>query len=126
MQDVNVILYTNSKDQRRLGTLDTDLAGDNRINQVIGYGRFSVLAHGSIGDGEAELNGVYPVISAEMFNELYGKMLTLVDVAFPEGTQKEAFKALSKSEMSNWYNKHVDYTKKMITQAKEFTELPSK
>lgn len=117
--DKNYILYTNSKDQRRLAEIHSDLA-NGKVNQVIGYARYSVMLHGLHDDGDdgmPEMNGIYPIISGDMFNELYGKVLTLIDLAFPEGSQREAFKSVTRNELSNWYDKHVDYTRKMVEHA---------
>ena len=88
--------------------------------EAIGFTRYSNLFHVSGKEGtELVHNGSYPVISADVFNELYGKILTLIDAAFPEGGQKEAFKTLARNELSGWYDKNVSYTIKMTEQLHE-------
>ena len=111
MNDKNYLLVTKD-DVRKL----VEIPVEGRI-EAIGFTRYSVLLHSSSEDGELEPNGTYPVISHEVFNELYGKVLTLVDATFPEGSQKEAFKSLVKNEMSGWYDKSTNYTFKMTEQA---------
>lgn len=111
MSDKNYLLITKD-DVRQL----VEIPVQGRI-EAIGFTRYSVLLSGSGGDSEPEPNGTYPVISHEVFNELYGKILTLVDATFPEGSQKEAFKSLVKNEMSGWYDKSTNYTFKMTEQA---------
>lgn len=106
--DRNYVLYQDDKGVRNIVKLPVD----ERIS-VIGFSRYSVLLHGSEGDGDHELNGAYPIIKDEHFNDLFGKVLTVVDASFLEGAQKEAFKTLIKGSISEWYAKHCDYNLKM-------------
>lgn len=116
MNDENYVLIQNNKDVRQLVKIPVK----GRI-EVIGFTRFSSLGGGHDGTkayvSEPEPNGTYPIISSKVFDELYGKVLTLVDATFPEGSQKEAFKSLIKNEMSGWYDKSTNYTLKMTEQA---------
>lgn len=116
MNDTNYLLITKD-DIRHL----VEIPVKGRI-EAIGFTRYSVLLASSEGDGAPEPNGTYPIISHEIFNELYGKVLTLVDATFQDGTQKEAFKSLMKNEMSNWYDKSTDYAFKMTTQAYKYKD----
>lgn len=115
MNDENYLLINDEKGVRQLVKLPVE----GRID-AIGFTRYSTLRHSATEDGEPEPNGTYPVISSEVFNELYGKVLTLVDATFQEGSQKEAFKSLIKNEMSGWYDKNTNYTLKMTEQAYKY------
>jgi len=111
MNDKNYILITKD-DVRKL----VEIPVKGRI-EAIGFTRYTEFS--SIGRSDKELvaNGTYPVISSEMFNELYGKVLTVVDATFADGSQKEAFKTLLKNELSGWYDKNTSYAFKMTEQA---------
>jgi len=109
MKDKNYILIRNEEDVRKL----VELPVQGRI-EVIGFTRYSQL-FGNQSDFVS--HGTYPVISNDVFNELFGKVLTLVDAAFEDGQRKEAFKSLIKAEMSGWYSKNTNYTHKMTEQA---------
>lgn len=63
-----------------------------------------------------ELNGTYPIIEAEQFNKLYGKVMQLCDAMLSEPTQREAFKSLMKENLSEWYSKETGYVYKMTEQ----------
>ena len=108
MKDKNYILIRNEQDVRQL----VELPVQGRI-EAIGFTRYSVL----FGSDKPESNGTYPVISNEVFNELFGKVLTLVDATFEDGQRKEAFKSLIKAEMSGWYSKNTDYARKVTDKA---------
>lgn len=62
------------------------------------------------------MNGAYPALTSGMFNEVYGKLLTVCDASFTDSIQREAFKSLIKGTMSDWYDKNVSYTAKMTEQ----------
>jgi len=120
-KDKNYLLITQD-DVRKL----VELPVQGRI-EVIGYTRYSTLG-GKLGGVEThefdqEPNGTYPIINFDVFNELYGRVLTLVDATFQEGSQKEAFKSLMKNEMSGWYDKSTNYTLKMTTQAYKYKDI---
>ena len=120
-KDKNYLLIT-VDDVRKL----VEIPQDGRI-EVIGFTRYSTLG-GGVQDGNQyetrpEPNGTYPVISYPVFKEIYGKLLTIVDAAFQEGSQKEAFKSLVKNEMSNWYDKNTNYTLKMTQQAYKYKDI---
>ena len=121
MEDKNYLLIT--KDSVR-ELVEIPVRG--RI-EAIGFTRYTSLigrvADGVTHDPDPEPNGTYPVISHEVFNELYGKVLTLVDATFQDGSQKEAFKSLIKNEMSGWYDKSTNYTLKMTTQAYQYKDI---
>lgn len=87
--------------------------------EAIGFTRYSepLLAGSDSTVYPQEPNGTYPVISYDLFNELYGRVLTVVDATFQEGNQKEAFKSLLKNEMSGWYDKSTTYALNMTKQA---------
>jgi len=96
--DKNYVLITKD-DVRKL----VELPVYGRI-EVIGFTRYSSLngrpVDGITHESDPEPNGTYPVISYDVFKDLYGRVLTLVDATFQEGSQKEAFKSLIKNEMS--------------------------
>lgn len=55
-------------------------------------------------------NGSYPCLNDKSFNELYGKLLTLVDATFTDVVQREAHKNIVRSTLSEWYDKQVGFT----------------
>lgn len=116
-KDKNYLLISQN-DVRKL----VEIPVEGRI-EAIGFTRYSVLL-GSSDQKEwpHEPNGTYPIISHEVFNELYGKVLTLVDATFQEGAQKDAFKTLIKNEISSWYDKSTRYTLKMTEEAHKYKE----
>ena len=112
MNDTNYIIYRDGKGVRHLEKLSTR----ERI-EVIGFQRYSTL----LADSEKtyyqqDPNGSYPVISYDVFKDLYGKVLTVIDASFDEGERREAIKTLLKSSMSEWYDKNTGYTLKMTSQ----------
>ena len=118
MSDTNYVLFQDEKGVRHIEKLKTD----KRI-EVIGFQRYSTL----LGDSDnteypLEPNGSYPVISYEVFKDLFGKILTVIDATFDEGERKEAVKSLLKTSMSEWYDKNTGYTLKM---SKSLVDLPS-
>jgi len=119
--DTNYLLITKD-DVRQL----VELPVKGRI-EAIGFTRYATLmgraVDGVVHESDQEPNGTYPIISHEVFNELYGKVLTLVDATFQEGSQKEAFKSLIKNEMSGWYDKSTNYTLKMTEQAYKYKDI---
>lgn len=104
------LLYQNSKGVRKVADLDIS----DRI-QVIGVTRYTHFETPQTADWD--MNGNYPIIDDDMFKDVFGKVLTIIDASFVDGNQKEAFKSLVKSTMSDWYNKNVNYVAKMTEQA---------
>lgn len=111
MNDKNYILIVKD-DVRKL----VEIPVKGRI-EAIGFTRYSEIHFEESGHEDFVPNGTYPVISSEMFNELYGKVLTVVDATFIDGLQKDAFKTLLKNELSGWYDKNTGYAYKMTEQA---------
>lgn len=110
------VLYMDSKGVRHLIELPEI---SDRI-EVIGVTRFTDFDAAAMSNDGWDMNGSYPVISGETFNDVFGKVLTIVDASFQDGSQKDAFKSLVKSTMSEWYNKNVDYVSKMTAQGKPY------
>ncbi len=57
-------------------------------------------------------NGAYPIIKADEFRQLEGRLLTLCDATFSDPLQREAFKDLLKTQTREWYDKHTGVTYK--------------
>lgn len=112
--DKYVVLYMGSDGVRHIAEIPklTD-----RV-ELIGITRYTKFDEGSrpAKAREYEQNGSYPVIPGDIFNSLYGKVLTVVDAAFPAGDQKDAFKTLIKNELTGWYSKQTDYAAMMTQQ----------
>ena len=67
-------------------------------------------------DSDYLANGSYKVLSRDIFNPLYGKMMQICDAMISEKEQRDAFKGLVKEELSNWYDKNGGYILKMSEQ----------
>src|SRR3990167_957348 len=50
----------------------------------------------------------YPALHHEQFSNLEGRVLTVLDAAFPEGTQREAIKKLLRDNMRSWFNSNIE------------------
>lgn len=107
----NYILYQDGEGVRHIEKLKVD-----KKIEVIGFQRYSELL-GSSDQREypKEPNGSYPIISYDVFKDMYGKVLTVIDASFDDGERKEALKALLKATMSEWYDKNTGYVLKMST-----------
>lgn len=103
------VLYQDGKSIRRLVEVELPDA-----HQIIGVQRYTDFEEGK--GGKENPNGTYPVILSDDFNSIYGKLLTLCDAAFTDNTQREAFKDMVKNNLSDWYNKNVDYVFAMSEQ----------
>lgn len=118
MSDTNYILFQDEKGVRHIEKLNTV----ERI-EVIGFQRYSTLLGGTDStEYPQEPNGSFPVISYDVFKDLFGKILTIVDATFDDGERKEAVKSLLKTSMSEWYDKNTGYTLKMSS---ALVKLPS-
>lgn len=50
----------------------------------------------------------YPALHHEQFANLEGRILTVIDAAFPVGDQREAIKKLVKDSTRSWFNKMIE------------------
>lgn len=109
------VLYEDGKNIRRLVEVELPDAF-----QVIGIQKYTDFEKAN-GEDEKELpNGTYPVISGTDFDRIYGRLLTLCDAAFTNDKQREAFKDMLKTTLSDWHRRQVDYT---FTMAEQLNKL---
>lgn len=114
--DKYVLLFQNGDSVREL----VEIPMKNRADKLIGVTRYTDFeAPNRLPAGRKtpyELNGTYPIVAADQFNKLYGKMLQLCDAMLADPTQREAFKSLVKENLSDWYDKETGYVYKMTEQ----------
>ena len=113
--DKYVLLFQNDQSVREL--VEVPIKGRVQLIGVTRYTDFDRPEQLPAGrTNPYELNGTYPIIAAEQFNKLYGKVMQLCDAMLAEPTQREAFKSLMKENLSGWYDKETGYVYKMTEQ----------
>lgn len=98
MKNKYFALFQNEDSVRKLSLFHSSETGGFDPIAIACYSEFTAHEEGYI------QNGVWPIIKAEDFKHLEGKLLTIVDATFSDPKQREAFKAVVKSELREWYN----------------------
>lgn len=113
--DKYVLLYVDDRGVRHI----VEVPVEDRV-EFIGISRYTEFDNAARTKDSKTTNvlqnGSYPIIKHDIFNDVYGKVLTVCDAAFPSGDQKDAFKSLIKNTLSDWYEKQVGYTATMTDQ----------
>lgn len=108
-------LFQDENSVRQLVKIHSTEFGGFQPIGIVGYSTF-----GSDPSSPAMIeNGAYPIIKADEFRQLEGRLLTLCDATFSDPLQREAFKDLLKTQTREWYDKHTGYTYKMGKQLYE-------
>lgn len=96
-------LFQDERSVRQLVKIHSSATAGFKPIGIVCYSSFGSDPHAP----EMIGNGSYPIIAAEEFRQLEGRLLTLCDATFSDPLQREAFKDLLKTQTREWYDKHT-------------------
>jgi len=113
-QEKYMVLYSDDRGVRHIVQLPANMVHPPK--KFIGI---SFMSETNV-KGKFDVVDTIPVIDTDIFNDLYGKLLTLCDAMIADPTQREAFKSIVKDTASSWHSKNSGYAYKMT---KQLTDL---